>query len=79
MHIIWGGHGVPHNFESGLWNMISRPLKKFLDPVARFSKQLNGISNEENFLWRPHLDAINFYSPFSSPPMWVETYSVFLE
>ena len=57
--------------------MNSRPLKKFLDRVARFAKQLNQISNEEDFVWRPHLDAIPFPWNFPSPPIWVETYSVF--
>ena len=77
IYIIWGGHGLPHKFKPGLRNMNSRPITNFLDPVARFAKQLNQISNKEDFVWRTYLDAIPFPWPFTSPPMWVETYYVF--
>ena len=77
IHIIWGGHGLPYNFNPGLRKLNSRPLIKFLDPVARFANQLNQIRNEEDFVWRPHLDNIPFPWTFSSPPMWIETYYFF--
>ena len=60
IHIIWGEHGLPQNFEPGLHKLNSRPLTKFLDPVAQFAKQLNRISNKEDFVSRPHLDATPF-------------------
>ena len=34
IHIIWGGHGLPYNFNPGLRKLNSRPLIKFLDPVT---------------------------------------------
>ena len=49
----------------------------FLDPVAQFAKQLNRTNNGEYFVWRPHLNVMTFFWPLPSPPMWVETYSVF--
>ena len=76
--IIWVRHGLPHNFNPGLRNLNSLPLTKFLNPVAQFAKQLNLISNKEDFVWCPHLDTITFLWPFSYPPMWVKTYSVFM-
>ena len=77
IHITWGGHGSPYNFKSGLRKLNSNPLTKFLDPVAQLAKQLNQISNKEDFVWRTYLYAITFPWPFTSPPMWVETYYVF--
>ena len=77
INIIWGGHGLPHNFKPGIWKLKSHPLKFFLDPVAWFAKQFNWIINEEDFVWLPHLDAILHPWPFSSPRMWFETYSIF--
>ena len=34
IHIISGGHGLTHNFKTGLRKLNSFPLTKFLDPVA---------------------------------------------
>ena len=34
IHIIWGGHVLPCNFQPGLGKMNSHPLTQFLDPVA---------------------------------------------
>ena len=77
IHIIWGGHILLHNLKPGSRKLNPIPLTKFLDPVAHFAKKLNLMSNEEDFLWHPHFGAINFPWNFNSPPMWVETYSVF--
>ena len=76
IHIIWGGHGLPHNFNPGLQKLNLGPIIQFLDPVAWFEKQLNRISNEEDFVWHPHLDDMPFPWTVPSPPMRVETYSV---
>ena len=65
IHIIWGGHGLPHNIKPGLRKHNSHPLTKFLDPVAQFSKKLNRISNEADFVWYPHLEDIPFSWIFS--------------
>ena len=59
IHIIWGGRGLPRNFNLGLRKMNSRQLKNFLYPVDHFEKKIESVM-------RRVFNGVHIWTPFLS-------------